>query len=194
MKRLVVIALILVGIGGAAFGLHYWDTQLRFYRYADWTKVHYLMNKDAFDRLSEQLSEDPLIESVTYYPPGSLKPEMAEPRQLDDPLEQAELDKLVEDIQAQRSRYEPILADLKFPGPISFHTNENHPRLIESFGPSGQAGNVLTQSWLIHADGVDTYKVPCPSNPLDHPTGDCAERLGGDWWQRYSWFTWVPEQ
>lgn len=179
MKRLIIIGLVFAGIGGAAFGLHTWDTQYPFFRYCGSMKLHYLLHKEAFDRLSEAFSKDPLIDSVRHYLPGTLQPVEVEPRSITDPGEQGDTEKRIIEIDAQQARYGPLLADLKFPGTKAFHKNEDDPRQSDSFGPGADFGVVSMQSRLIHADGVDTFKVPCPSKPLDQPSGDCAEHLGG---------------
>ena len=201
MKRLIVIALVLAVIGGTLFGLYKWDTDYRFYRLSWWNKIHYMLNEPAYERLSKQLEDDPLIWIVDYAPRIPVDPLWIPP------FREKPVDATPEELQAfeewdreayeQKKRYEPLLKGLRFPGIVAFDADPTLANMHYASGGGGSFGSIDTSLKLLHVTGEVTLPTQCPKRPLKQPTGDCLRHLGGNWWLRYEWGTWdrsAPEQ
>jgi hypothetical protein len=191
MRRALIIALAMTVIGSMLFGLYKWDKEYRFYRLSWWNKIHYILNKLAYERLGEQLEDDPLIWSVYYAPHIPLDPVWVPP------FREKPANATPEELQAfedwdreayeQQERYEPILKGLRFPGVVAFDFDPTLPNVHYASGGGGSFGTIDRSVKLLHVTGATNIPTQCPKRPLRQPTGDCLRHLGDTWWLRYEW-------
>ncbi|MFN4184397.1 MAG: hypothetical protein ACK4M6_06390 [Hyphomonas sp.] len=196
MKRLITIALVLAVIGGMLFGLYKWDKEHRFYRLSWWNKVHYELNEPAYERLGRLFEEDPLIFSVSYFPQGTQQIEITEyERKVDATTEEIwEIEELHRAIDDQEERYEPILKDMRFPGPITFYDDPTLADSHHAIAGGSRFGDIEVSVRLLHTTADSVRSTRCPKRPSEQPSGLCFKHLGGNWWMRYSWFTYPPRE
>jgi hypothetical protein len=172
-------------IAVSALCVRLWDQNGRFYRYELTTKLHFAMNREAFEQLGAEFNRWPLITSVSVCDPDKTRcTELVERRMPDDADELA----LYREASDQHDHYQPLLGALNFPGFIWFEPSKGDPQetaggLVSIGGKHGIVGF----STLVHFASERPYKSPCPSQPYQLEFGDCAVHLGGEWWLRYAW-------
>lgn len=108
------------------------------------------------------------------------------------PEEIQEVESIDQAIQQQQERYEPLLKDMRFPGPIFLETYPDLPGAHVSSGVGVTFDNVEMTGRLMHLSEARLTLAKCPTSPLDQRSGQCAEHLGGNWWMLYEWHTFDP--
>lgn len=187
MKRVFGIFAFLLLTGAALYGVYKWDTQIRFYRLCLWTKTHYMLHKEAFEKLGQAFSEDPPIDSVVYIPPGAdmtLLP--AHPYKFANRDDQASHNNHLRMLEEQQFRYAPLLAALKFPGHVTFRKSESNSEFMIMRG-GGEYSDFMISYELIHSRSRSSLPPRCPKKPTKLVKGDCAIEIGNEWWLRYQW-------
>jgi len=187
MKRVFGIFALLLLTGAALYGVYKWDTKIRFYRLCLWTKTHYLLHKEAFEELGQAFSEDPLLDSVMYSPPGTdIKPLLVQPYKFTNRGDQTSHDNHLRMMEEQQLRYTPLLAALKLPGYVAFRKSESDPGFMVFSGGSEYRDFIINYE-LIHSRSSSAIPPTCPRKPTKLITGDCAIQIGNNWWLRYIW-------
>lgn len=117
MFRLLLFAICLVAISGC----HEVRTGFSEAR----VRAHYDANKAAFDRLASELNQDTETEAASYYPPHLeeyyLSPDHLSPEQ-------------IANWESWREHYADLLADLSFPGAVTFYRRPDGAFWFPEFG------------------------------------------------------------